>query len=63
MSLNVVLEFVDGDARSDINTQKILDYNFIKVVAALLNFNYYDPQLNDYEENLKKIESVIKFNF
>ena len=63
MCLDVVLEFVDGDYRSDLNTQKVLDNNFMAMAASILNFNYYNPPTNDFEKTKEDLKSVIKFNF
>lgn len=63
MCLQVILEFVDGDARSDMNTQKVVDFEFITVAASILNLNYYNHPSNDHSMTLENLETTIKFNF
>lgn len=63
MCMSVVLEFVDGDYRSDTNIQKVLDYDFIMMAASILNLNYFMPPDKNVEKTRENIESVVKFNF
>lgn len=60
--LSTILEFVDGDSRSDYNTQNVLDLDFISLASSILNLNYYNPPSN-YDDTLENIENVVKFNF
>jgi large-conductance mechanosensitive channel len=61
--LQAVLEFVDGDSRSDLNTQKLIEMGIVSVAAAILNMNPYNDKSWDRKRDIQNIFEVVKFNF
>lgn len=63
MCLQTVLEFVDGDHRSDVNTHNVIEYKFVSIAGAILNLNYFEVSNSDKQTSLNNIYNVVKHNF
>lgn len=62
-SLQAILEFVDGDSRSDSNTQKLIEMGIVSVAAAILNMDHYNNKSGERHKDTENIFEVVKFNF
>ena len=63
MCLQTVLEFVDGDQRSDINTHRVLEADIVRVATSILNLNYFEMTNSNKHVQIEGIYKVVKYNF
>ena len=61
--LGTILEFVDGDSRSDQNTQEIIDEGVVSVCAGILNLHIFEGSENSQEDIVNPLLRVIEHNF
>ena len=63
MCLQTVLEFVDGDQRSDSNTFKVIEAKFVHIAASILNLNFFNIPTSNQPVGENEIYRVVKHNF
>ena len=61
--LGTILEFVDGDSRSDHNTQKVVEEGVVSICAGILDLHFFESSVSNQEDILDPLLRVIEHNF